>query len=201
MDLRTVTTSATGTARAVPDVVAVVLTIDVEGSTPAEALRACGAVQSAVVAALGVTASAKALAVQPVWDHDHQREGRPHATSTVTAQLPDLAAAGEVVTAALEAGGRAVRLQSLQPVVSDDSGPRAQARERAFAAARRAAEQYAALAAGRLGGLVHLSEGRHAEVPHADVGRVAVRVASYEVAEGGQDVVVSLLTTWELRAD
>lgn len=203
MSLRTVTTVGTGTATAVPDAVSVVLGIEVEGSTPADALRACGAAQEAVIAALGVPASAGGLSVQPGWDHERQRAGRPQAISTVTARLPDLGSAGEVVTAALEAGGDAARLQRLQPVVTDPSPAREQARQQAFSEARRSAEHYAGLAGARLGALVHLSEGAARGLPELP-GRASgdvVMAASFAVAEGPQDVVASLMTTWELAAD
>jgi uncharacterized protein YggE len=199
MDLRTITTVGTGTAIAVPDAVAVVLTIEVDGATPAEALRACGVAQAAVIAALGVTATAGGLSVQPSWDQERQRPGRPQAVSTVTARLPELGAAGDVVTAALEAGGKAARLQSLVPVVTDTSLPRERARQHAFAEARRSAVQYAVLAGGRLGGLVHLSEPRG--LPDQPMRAAAVMDVSYAVADGPQDVVASLTATWELTAD
>jgi uncharacterized protein YggE len=200
MDVRTITTIGTGTAEAVPDAVAIVLTMEVDGATPAEALRACEQAQAAVIAALGVTATAGGLSVQPSWDQERQRPGRPQAVSTVTARLPELEAAGDIVTAALEAGGKAARLQSLVPVVTDASRPRDRARQHAFAEARRSAEQYAVLAGGRLGGLVHLSEPRG--FPDQPMVRAAAVVdTSFAVADGPQDVVVSLTATWELTAD
>ncbi len=200
MDRRTVTTLGSGTASSLPDAVAVVLTLEVEGATPAEALRECGVVQGAVVAALGVVASAGGLSVQPGWDHERQREGRPRALSTVSARLPDLGVAGAVVTAALDAGGRAARLHSLAPVVSDASAALTSARQRAFDDSYRSAAQYAGLAGGRLGPLLTLSEAGGTGGSMRLAGS-AVMDASYEVANGPQDVSVSVVATWELLAD
>ncbi len=196
MTERCVTTSGTATGPGVPDAVSVVLAIEVTAGTPAEALTACGEVQERVIRALGVSASAGGLSVQPLWDHERNRPGRPQATSRVTAQLPDIALAGTVVTAALEVGGTAVRLESLSPFVSDTDAALATAREGAFAAARVAAEQYAALAGLRLGTVSSVQQAG-AQVFHG-VAAMAARRSGYEVPQGTQDVSASVTVTWEL---
>ena len=196
-DRRTVTTQGTGTASAVPDAVTVVLTVEVSGATPAEALRGCGTAQAAVLSALGVPVAASGVSVQPAWDHDRQRPGPPHAIATVTARLPDLASAGDAVTAALEAGGKVVRLESLTPVITDGAAARESAREAAFQAARTSAAQYARLAGCRLGDLVQVTEGS------AGGGWVSAARATkdFAVADGAQEVAVSLEAVWDLVAD
>jgi len=196
MDPRTVTTSGTGVAQAAPDAVAVALVIETEGSTTAEALEACGALQTLVSGALGVRASAGGLSVQPSWDHERNRPGKPVATSRITVRLPGLAEAGHLVTAALESGGRAVRLESLSPVVSDPSEAAVQARSEAFAAARSSAEQYAALAGMRLGACLQVQEGARGAVVLAEAAMSARK--SLQVADGAQDITASVTVTWEL---
>ena len=188
------TTVGSGTADAPPDAVVAVLVLEVEGATPAEALTACGAAQAAVLPVLGVPAAAAGVSVAPAWDHERNRPGRPVATSRLSVRLPDLAQAGEVVTRALEAGGKAARLESLSPVVSDPSAALREARHVAFAEARAAAEQYAVLAGGRLGRCLSVSEA----VPQSSVPvRVAMK-ADFAVADGAQPVIASVTATWEL---
>ena len=192
---RTVTTQGSGRAAAVPDATEVVLVVDVEGATPAEALRSCGELQTAVVAALGVAVSSGGVSVTPGWDQERQRPGRPHAVSTLTARLP-LASAGDAVTAALEAGGRGVQLQSLTAVVTDTAAARAEARAAAFAAARDAAEQHAALAGGRLGRVLSVSEG--AAPPSYRASKSVAFEAALDVPGGALDVGTSVVASWEL---
>ncbi len=201
IDRRTVTTQGTGTAGAVPDAVTVVLTVEVPGSTPAEALRGCGTAQTAVLSALGVPAAASGVSVQPSWDNEHQRPGPPHAIATVTARLPDLASAGDVVTAALEAGGNVVRLERLTPVITDGAAARQSAREAAFQEARSSAEQYARLAGGRLGGLVEVTEGAAGGAIGGGWVTAARAPHDFAVTDGAQDVCVSLEAVWELVSD
>lgn len=197
MEQRTVTTVGSGTAQATPDAVVAVLLVEVEGTTPAEALTGCGAVQAGMLAALGVPAAAGGLSVQPAWDHERQRPGKPVASSRVSVQLPDLAAAGDVVTAALAAGGRAARLESLRPVVTDPTSALREARQLAFEAARDAAVHYATLAGGALGACLAIAEGSQHTVP---VGRKAIVLESsgFDVADGTQPVVATVTATWEL---
>ncbi|MCU1600529.1 MAG: hypothetical protein JWO22_1238, partial [Frankiales bacterium] len=143
-------------------------------------------------------ASAGGLSVQPAWDHERGRPGKPQATSRVTARLPDIAAAGAVVTAALEAGGKDVRLESLTPVVTDAVAALRDARQRAFGDARTAAQQYAELAGLRLGACLQVQEGG---LPGAGTwGRksMATMGGAVDVPQGPLDVSASVTVTWEL---
>lgn len=198
MSTRTVTAQGSGTGQGAPDRAAVMLTVQVDGDTPALALRRCGEVQAALLSALGVSASAGRVSVQPNWDHERQRAGKPQATSTVSALLPDLGAAGDVVTAALEAGGKEAQLQSMVAVVSDDSDALREARQAAFDAARAAGEQYATLAGGHLGQVLSVEpSGRGGAV--MGFATSASRVGKgFDLADGAQDVTVSVTVTWEL---
>jgi uncharacterized protein YggE len=192
----TVTTVGSGVAQAAPDAVAVVLVVEVDGATPAEALRGCGAAQDALLTALGVTASASGLSVQPSWDHERNRPGKPTATSRVSARLPDLSGAGELVTAALEAAGRAARLESLTPVVSDTTAALEEARALAFATAQVAAAHYASLAGRALDRVVSVSEGGYQGGPVRARKAMVMDAGGFNVAEGAQDVTASVTVTW-----
>jgi uncharacterized protein YggE len=201
MDIRSITTVGKGVAPAVPDAVVAVLAVEVEAPTPAEALTQCGAVQAEVLAALGVTASATALSVRPGWDNERNRPGKPTATSMVTAALPSLTDAGAVVTRALEAGGKAVRLESMSAVASDTAEAVTSAQQSAIAAARSSAQTYAAAVGGQVGRALEVSEatqpGSGWRVQSARKG-LATMDAGFEVPGGAQDVTVQVTVTWEL---
>ena len=175
-----------------------------EGSTPAEALVACGVAQEAALAALR-TAGAVAVRTQGVtvhaeWDQQRGGLGDPRGTSELSARLPDRAAAGAAVTAALSEAGPMSRLHSLSPVVSDPSASLVQARRLAYDDARATAQQYADHAGAVLGPLLSLSEGegvRHMPTQRM-AGHLESAMSSYLVVQADSDVTVTVVATWEL---
>jgi uncharacterized protein len=196
---RVIVVSGLGSSDAAPDGVLVRLAVSATADEPAAALAACGAAQDAVVAALpGLPVRPGPVSVEPEWDHERQRPGRPRAVSALSVLLPDVAGAGEAVGAALVAGGTAVALQSLVPVLSDDADARERARAAAFADARRTAEHLAGLAGCGLGPVVSVREGGGG--PDVRVARVlrAEADAGFALPEGPVGVDAVLTVTWEL---
>ncbi len=108
--------------------------------------------------------------------------------------------AQDIVAAAVEAGGDDVRLNGLQPAISDPAPASRLARENAWQDARAKAEHYASLAGRALGRVHAISEGGPSAVGPGPV-PVMLRASStgalpLEAGESTVDVAVSV--TWEL---
>jgi uncharacterized protein YggE len=110
----------------------------------------------------------------------------------------DVGSAGEVMGTAVEAGGDAARLQGLSYELEDDTAVQAEARDEAFAAARRKAEQYAELSGRRLGEILWVREqvGSSGPVPLAAADAAATE--SVPIAVGAAEVVVTVDVRWSL---
>ncbi|HET7388135.1 MAG TPA: SIMPL domain-containing protein [Nocardioidaceae bacterium] len=76
----------------------------------------------------------------------------------VRATVRDVARTGEILAAAVEAGGNASRVHDLDLRVSEQAAARAEAREAAWADALRGARRYADVARRELGELLWISE-------------------------------------------
>lgn len=191
--------TGSGTAATRPDALRFAVALEVRGATPAEALTACGVVQDAVLAVLDVAGAQDlrpgGLQVQPGWDPEHDRPGRPQATSRLSALLPDPAEAGAVVEAALQAGGEAVRVEGLSPVVRDPGPVLVQAREAAWRDALATATQYADLAGASLGAVLEVREGDGTTRFEVLASR---RGGSYDPVGGDADVAAAVTVTWAL---
>ncbi|MGH3496988.1 MAG: SIMPL domain-containing protein [Nocardioidaceae bacterium] len=76
----------------------------------------------------------------------------------LTATVRDVARTGEILAAAVEAGGSASRVNDLDMRLSEQAAARAEAREAAWADALRGAQRYADLARRELGELLWITE-------------------------------------------
>lgn len=208
MTERTITVVGDGRADAHPDVVVVVLGVEVSATAPAAALdgaaEALSAMRSAVLG-LGVVESAlqtSRVNVQPEWDHrgDRSRMTGYAARVGLNVTLDDPSLVGRLLSSAVEAGGEAARVSSIGWQLRDIAAAEAMAREAAFADARQRAEHYASLAGQTLGAVVAIDERSGDFRPHR--GRiVALATAAsmdMEVDRGQLDVTASVTVTWEL---
>ncbi len=108
--------------------------------------------------------------------------------------------AQDIVAAAVDAGGDDVRLNGLQPAMSNPAPVSRQARENAWLDARAKAEHYAALAGRALGRVHSIHAGEPSAVGPGPV-PVMMRASSTEplpLEAGESTVVVSVSVTWEL---
>lgn len=200
-----VTTTGTGRVAVQPDVVVARLTAQVTGPQAAAAHHAAARASRAIIEALlarGVARADLRTVQTSSWTDqgDVVAEGRrsvtrlPRTTVTmvVEARLRDLEGAGEVIDAALGAGGEPARLESTAWQVSDVAAARAEARAAAFAEAVAAARQLADLAGRPLGPVLDVSEAG-AAAPGPVRARAMAQAASVPLEGGEQEVVAELV--------
>lgn len=126
------------------------------------------------------------------------RAGRGfRASAGVEVTVRDVAAAGRVLAAIVDAGGDASRVRRMSLAVAAPEEALAEARAAAWANAEDRARQYATLSERDLGAVLRVSEapqgGRYAlESATADV-------ASFPVDPGSQTVAVAVTVRWALR--
>ena len=202
-----VTVAGTGTATAVPDVVRA--TLGAEASAP-DVDGALGTADDAarrivdVLVERGVDrADVQTAGVQlyPQYGPDGQPNAGYTARQDLTVTLRDLATAGDLIAAAVAAGGDAARLSGVSFAIADETPLRAEAREEAFADARAKAEQYAELVGRELGEPVSVREdaGPGAYGGGGFSGESAGAVADVNLAPGTSEVSTTATVRWSLR--
>jgi uncharacterized protein YggE len=205
---RSITVTGRGTAEAPPDLLTISVGVECRRDTVGAAYAGAGTASGAVSSALRQHGVADAdlrttgLNVRPelVWrDGEGQRVAGYVASSVLTVRLRDVAAASGVIAAVVDAGGDDVRLNGLDLGFSDESAVMAQAREAAWQDAVAAAEQFASLAAARLGTVVSIAE--HTDpsgpIPLARIQRAAATEA-ISVEAGQVNVGAGVTVVWQL---
>ncbi len=155
--------SGTGTASGTPDVLRLDLGVEIRRPAIDAALRDANTTMTRVRDAL-LRAGVDRADLQTTGMHVGQvqdKDGRPDGYTVVhrlSAKLRDLERAGTAIQSAVAAGGNAVRVESVYLSLEDDEDVLADARRRAFAAAKRKAELYAREAGRGLGAVIALEE-------------------------------------------
>lgn len=206
-----ITVVGVGTVDAVPDAARVEVGVEVESDDVAAAYAAAGDALDDMIAALadaGVededlrTTELSVRSRRPPPDTVPEEVPGPDETtyvvrSAVEVTLRDLDGAGDVLAAALEAGGDAARLDGFSLVVEDDLAPTEEARQRAVADAQRRAEQLAEAAGvtlGPLSGLRTVASGG----PDPAVEVAADSAGAVPIEPGTRELTVRVVATWEL---
>jgi uncharacterized protein YggE len=185
----------TGTATGVPDRGAFAFGVVTPAKTAAAAYAANAAAMQKVVAALkqaGV-AAADLQTTQISLDVRSAENGSItgySASSSVTAQIRDLAAAGTVVDAAVAAGADSVSGPSLS--VADTSALYRDAMKAAVADAKAKAQALAAAAGVALGRITAVSEGSSAPIPFS----AAAKPSDTTVEPGTQQISATVSVTF-----
>ena len=158
-ELDTVVVTGTGSASSVPDTLVLDLLLSAHGQTVGEALSALTRASRAAHEALpGSTPRTHGLGVHPRHDHQGRQVGHT-AYQSLQVRAGDPSAAGELLTRLGDAVGDALGVDGVRQEVAAPGPLHEQARERAFADARRRAGQYAALAGRELGEVVRVRDG------------------------------------------
>lgn len=194
----------TGTVQAAPDLLRVTVTVEARAGEARAAWEAATAAQRRVldaVRAAGVRdADVRTVGLSLAQEFDYDRGRRLLgflAGGSVVLSLADVAAAGEVIGAAVAAGGDAVRLDGTALEVTDPDGRVAgAARERAVADARARAETLAAAAGTSLGRLLLVSDA--VERPAPVFGGVELAARDMAVAPGLMAVTAVVRMVWAL---
>ncbi len=201
--MRTLTATGHGTVRVTPDAADVRVAAASRADTVAaalagveEAVRAVGRTAREHVPADDIASTD--LSVWP--QHDHQGNPAGHeARHTLTIRCDTVATAGALVGALADEVGDRLVVESVSLVVRDRRSAEDDAREAAYADARRRVEHLALLAGEPLGVVVSASEGAMAVRVGGGVEHAALRSSMDLSFEGGQQAVSTTVTvTWEL---
>lgn len=201
-----------GEVEGTPDTMRATVGVEVSRPSVQEALDEANAAAQQVITALrdaGVAEEdiqTRDLAVEPRFaPPPPQGGGTPEiegytVRNLVEATVRDIDRVGDVLGAAVQAGGDAARLRGVSFSLEDDEELLAAARERAFAEARGTAEQYAELAGRELGAVVSVQEtlGGIPPPPPRPVGLEAAEdvAAPIPVQPGTQRVTVTVTVVW-----
>jgi uncharacterized protein YggE len=159
----------------------------------------------AVLLASGLSASAlatSAVSLIPVYD-DYPTVAGFQAAVQLTATTSDIEAAGELLSAVVEAGGNSARVHDVSFRHSDPTGLMVRARDAAWADALARASQLAELAGRELGEVLAIDETVGRPRPPGPMRMAATAESdmagkmSLDAGEGA--VVVSLTVGWSLR--
>lgn len=195
---RTVTVTGRGSAPVVPDSAVVRAAAACSAPSVSEAVAGVAEVGATVqrVARLHVEARHVASTGLQVWPR-HDPEGRPdgfEASHSLRVRCPDLEVASRLLHALAEEAGDALRIDAVQPEVTDTRAALDTAREVAWADARARAEHLAGLAGATLGSVLVVAEGEG-----SPVGPVPRMAAAAVVLEPGERAVETAVTvTWQL---
>jgi hypothetical protein len=182
-----ITARATGTVVAAPDTASVELGVETRDRTATAALAAnseranavIGVLQGAGVAPADIRTSR--LSVYPTTAPETGRITGYEVSNQVTATLHDIAAAGAMIDQAAAAAGDAIRVQTINFSIADESAARAEARADAVRRALAQAQQLADAAGVGLGPVRSIVEVGSEQPPtpyraEADLARQAVPV-------------------------
>lgn len=205
-----ITVHGVGRIAGEPDVLRISIGVETERPEVQDALDDNNAAAERVLAALQEAGVAdediqtSEFSIHPRIDHrrDEAPELRGYAVrNLVEVALRDLDRAGQVLAAAVDAGGSAARVRGVRFALEDNSDLLEAAREAAFADARTKAEHYARLAGRELGPLVAMTEtGADAPISlHADTDDAGERASAPPIRPGEQDTFVRVRATWALE--
>ncbi|HEX5086683.1 MAG TPA: SIMPL domain-containing protein [Nocardioides sp.] len=208
---RTITVTGVGHVSVVPDELAFDLSVSVLRPGLTQALDdANGAMQSVVdtLKAAGVAdKDVQTTDVSMYPEYGRHQKGQPptlqgyRVSHSITVTVDDLSRGSDVVTAALAAGGKGVRLDGLRLQVADPEAAIGPARSDAVQQARAKAEALAEDAGRELGDVVRISE--NADQPYAEDMRGAYDAAAsaagpVPIQPGQEDLTASVVVVYEL---
>jgi len=208
-DRRAIVMSGSGEATGVPDQLSFRLSADVTAADVATALDRSSAVMRRVQAALvreGVPrrdVQTSGLDIRA--DYDYSSGGPPVITSYVVSQdlgvlVRALGDSGSAITAAVEAGGNAVRLHGLELSIGDVDALVRKARDAAMAEASAKARQYAEATGQELGDVLTVKEvsaDRPRPVPvYAQRSTLSADLAKVPIRAGRSELKVTVKVAW-----
>ncbi|WP_420112220.1 SIMPL domain-containing protein [Pseudactinotalea sp.] len=191
----------------VPDIVLASLGVDVRSTDISTALRTAeeslarmrDSLLEGGVDRAGLRTSRSTIWREVVTDGAGTNTTVTHVRLGLQVRMREVATAGDLVHAALAAGGVDATMDSMDFAVSDTREALVQARDAAFDEARRIAEAYAARAGRALGEVTSITEGAVGTAP-GPMPKVAFAApaGSMPVEPGQTSVDASVTVTWEL---
>ena len=210
---RTISVSGTGQASTQPDVAVISLGVTTEAKEAGDALTQNSVQMTAVIDALkkgGVLAKdirTQTIALSPRYEQPPQTVGgvqKPPelvgftANNVVEARVRELDGLGELLDAAVQAGGN--QIQGIRFEIEDPSVLLVQARDAAWEDALAKAEQLADLAGAELGPALTIQEFSRTPRPYEGVRAVTfdMAAAAVPVEPGEQSVEIEVQVTWQM---
>ena len=206
----TVSVSGHGSVKGTPDTLIADMDAHAKRAAASDALSAASDVATNVINALeanGIDASdiqTSGVSVGPAYGR-HGKVTGYRADESITARMHPLDTAGKALDAASAAGGNSLDINDTSLTISNKSKFEAQARSKAFANAKAAAEQYAQLAGRQLGRVEHITATSHSSgVEHFPIasggsGAAAAPSTSIPVNPGKQTISTSVRVVWALQ--
>ena len=200
-----ITVTGTGKVTGTPDTLRISMCVtatnqDVDAAL-ASANASAKAVQDALLAEGVATKDLQTsnLSIQPSYTPKGQPSGYV-VSEGITASVRDLAKAGATLTAAVTAGGNAVRVDGVSMALEDTSSLVGGARKGAVDDARAKAEQYAQAAGRSLGEVQSISEVVTSPTPQYYDGRFAASAAgaAVPIQAGSQELSVQVTVVYAL---
>ena len=202
-----ITVTGTGKVTGTPDTLRISMSVTATSQDVDSALASANASAKAVQDALlakGVAAKdlqTSTLSIQPNYTPKGQPSGYV-VSEGITASVRDLAKAGATLTAAVNAGGNAVRVDGVSMALEDTSSLVGGARKGAVGDARAKAEQYAQAAGRSLGEVQSISEVVTSPTPTYYDGRFAATAAAsalpVPIQAGSQELSVQVTVVYAL---
>lgn len=206
--IRTVTVSGTGTAEGAPDTAIVVIGVQSQAEEASAALMQNNDQMDQLLSALtGAGIPRENIQTQffqlfPQYQGPSTPDEQPEitgyiATNTVQVRAVNLTDLGELLDAAVEAGGNLI--ENVRFEISNRDTLLEQAREEAFNDAAEKAEQLAGFTGGELGRVISINEsGAQPFMPFGLGGGAAAGEVAVPIEPGSQTVTANLQVTWEL---
>ena len=204
---RSISVSAEGTVKVIPDAVRMSATATVVAATSKAALAQTAKTAAAVRAALIDNGVAKSdIATQSITsypEYNYTSDGGSELTGYRASQsfvvtIKKAENAGAVVDAVVEAGGDNLQVTGVSPFVLDASKSSLSARSVAVKNARAKALSYAKLLGVKLGRVITLSEGSGPS-PYPIMAMSKDSAENTVVDLGEQDVTVSISVQWAIK--
>jgi uncharacterized protein YggE len=198
-----ITVTGTGEAFGEPDTLTADFAVETTGATVKESLdRAVAAATRMRDSLLGAgTARADLQTLNVTVGSTQKDDGKITgytASQGLSLTVRDLARAGTLISAAIEAGGDAARLSNVSFAIENDDALLAQARKAAFADARAKATLYAAEAGRPLGRVVRVNEETPSFGGFSQKHLMASADAAVPIEPGRQRLTVSVVVEWAL---
>jgi uncharacterized protein YggE len=204
---RTLQVSGNGQVSAQPDVAVVSLGVQTEAEEAAAALNENSQKMQDLVDVLRQADVADAdiqtqmVRLQPRYADKPDAQGQQEvvgytASNVVEVRLRNLDTVGQILDAAVQAGGN--RIDSIRFEVSDPATYLDQAREAAWNDAQHKAEQLAALAGSDLGPVLTINESSQSPQPIYERAVGGATAAAVPIEAGSQTISVNLQVTWSL---
>ena len=218
---RTVSVTGSGSAEVSPDEAIIILGVQTDAPTAAQAMTQNNKQMQAVVDVLhnaGITdADIQTQAIQLIPQYPQptalpQNQAQPQATpqatpasravtytatNNVQVTVRKLDSLGTVLDQVVAAGGNTI--QSISFTLSNPSQAMDQAREAAMKDAQHKAQQLAGLANVKLGTVVSINESSNVPVPFSTRETAVQSAAGVPISPGTQEVNVTVQVTWDLQ--